>query len=182
MALAHDDLLDAISGVFRSHGFEGASLSLLSKATGLGRASLYHRFPGGKEEMALAVLGSIDERFAGAVLQPLGETGPIGRRVRRTAERLGEFYEEGGAWCLMETLSLGEPTAAVRSAIAGSISGWVDAFTAAAREGGAGPKAARRLAESAVASIQGALILARATGDRAPFEAALAGLPESLSA
>jgi len=47
-----EELLDRLTSVFRTHGFEGASLSLISKATGLQRASLYHRFPGGKEEMA----------------------------------------------------------------------------------------------------------------------------------
>ncbi len=53
--VTEEELLDRLTSVFRTHGFEGASLSLISKATGLQRASLYHRFPGGKEEMAKAV-------------------------------------------------------------------------------------------------------------------------------
>jgi hypothetical protein len=42
---------------------EGASLSLISEATGLGKGCLYHFFPGGKEEMADAVLSEIDGWF-----------------------------------------------------------------------------------------------------------------------
>ena len=39
--------------VFRKHGYEGASITLLSKASGLGNI-----FPGGKSEMAAAVFDS----------------------------------------------------------------------------------------------------------------------------
>lgn len=41
--------------VFRDHGYEGASLADLSRATKLGKSSLYHHFPRGKEQMAEAV-------------------------------------------------------------------------------------------------------------------------------
>ena len=51
-----DELLDRLTDVFRTYGYEGASLSRISEVTGLQRASLYHRFPGGKEDMAKAVL------------------------------------------------------------------------------------------------------------------------------
>jgi len=42
--------------VFQDKGYEGASLADLSQATGLGKSSLYHHFPRGKEQMAEAVL------------------------------------------------------------------------------------------------------------------------------
>ena len=40
------DLMQRLSCVFRDVGYDGASLSILSEATGLKKASLYHRFPG----------------------------------------------------------------------------------------------------------------------------------------
>lgn len=46
------DLVD----LFFQHGFDGTTLSLISERTGLHRASLYHHFPGGKDEMARAVI------------------------------------------------------------------------------------------------------------------------------
>lgn len=33
---------------FRQSGYEGTTLSQISQATGLGKASLYHHFPNGK--------------------------------------------------------------------------------------------------------------------------------------
>ncbi len=175
-----DSILDGITDVFRSSGFDGASLSLLSKATGLGRGSLYHHFPGGKEDMAVAVLERMAVQFQG-VLQPLSESGSLPRRIKRTADRLGDFYGDGTAWCLVETLSLGEPPKAVSRRIAAALEGWIAAFAAAAKEAGAAPKAARRRAERAVTGLQGGLILARATGQPGPFRAALAELPQTLA-
>ena len=43
------DARPALAEAFRQYGFEGASLSMLSEATGLGNGSLYHFFPGGKD-------------------------------------------------------------------------------------------------------------------------------------
>jgi TetR/AcrR family transcriptional repressor of lmrAB and yxaGH operons len=48
------ELLTKCTEVFRTYGFEGATMSRISAATGLEKGSLYHRFPGGKEEMAVA--------------------------------------------------------------------------------------------------------------------------------
>jgi len=47
-----DALLRQLGQVFRERGYEGATLTQLAAATGLGKASLYHHFPGGKAEMA----------------------------------------------------------------------------------------------------------------------------------
>ena len=55
-ALAKEEVVARLMKVFRREGYEGASLSRLSEATGLGRSSLYHHFPRGKEDMAAAVL------------------------------------------------------------------------------------------------------------------------------
>src|SRR5437762_12723369 len=49
-------LLPVLGEVFRAHGYEGATLALITEATGLGKGSLYHFFPGGKAQMAAAVL------------------------------------------------------------------------------------------------------------------------------
>ena len=76
-----DVIIDRLSDVFRSQGYEGASLTKLSEATGLQRASLYYRFPGGKQEMAEAVLAQIDARIATGILGPLKAPGSPAERV-----------------------------------------------------------------------------------------------------
>src|SRR5258708_38860527 len=65
------DVLPQLAEVFRAHGYEGATLALISDATGLGKGSLYNFFPGGKEHMAMEVLDSIDRWFVDNIYTPL---------------------------------------------------------------------------------------------------------------
>jgi len=82
-----DDLIARLACVFRERGYEAASLAVLSKAAGLQKASLYHRFPGGKRQMAEEVLGAAMAWFETNVLAPLRRPGP-------PAERLGEVISK----------------------------------------------------------------------------------------
>ncbi len=50
--LPREEVLDRLAAAFRRDGYDGASIARLSAATGLGKASLYHYFPGGKQDMA----------------------------------------------------------------------------------------------------------------------------------
>ncbi len=175
------ELLDRISDVFRRYGYEGTSLSRLTEATGLQRASLYHRFPGGKEEMAEAALTGVDASFVEDILAPLSESGEPTGRVRQTAKRLMAFYDEGKKACLLDTMSLGDKGDPPRAHVRASFEAWIAAMTKIAREAGFTPAMAKRRAEEALVQIQGALVFSRASGDRKPFERAIAALPDLLT-
>ena len=43
------DVLPVLVEVFREHGYDGTSLSVIGERTGLGKGSLYNFFPGGKD-------------------------------------------------------------------------------------------------------------------------------------
>ena len=76
------------------------------KATGLVKASLYHRFPGGKADMVNAILSEVDRQFAEYVVKPAFEEGEPQVRARKIARRLREFYRSGKQWCLLDTARL----------------------------------------------------------------------------
>ena len=176
-----DELMDRLTEVFRLHGYEGASLSRIADATGLKRASLYHRFPGGKEEMAEAVLKNADRWFVSHILAPL--TGPEtpSTRIREMSKRLNEFYGGGRHSCLLDSLSLGEEDVAIRRHIERSFTAWLGALVAVACDAGLNPALAQDRAEEALIGIQGALVLARATGEIKPFARILKNLPQLLT-
>ena len=176
-----ENLLAALTRVFRSHGYEGASLSRLTAATGLQRASLYHRFPGGKKDMALAVMRRAETWLQGHVLGPLEGTGAPATRIRKMARALDEFYEGGGAGCLLDALSLGEGEDLIRNSVRTTATAWTEALAGVAREAGLRPREARIAAQEGFMRIQGALVLARATGDREPFKRVLKELPAQLA-
>jgi AcrR family transcriptional regulator len=174
-------LLDVLTQLFREHGFEGASLTRIAEATGLQRASLYHRFPGGKEEIALRVLERVHERFATEILAPLAQAGSPAARLRKVAQRLDAFYEGGTCSCLIDALSLGRPSHAIQAAVGAALEAVTSALAGAAREAGHTPAAARRLAQDALLRIEGALVVARSSGDTAPFQRTLRELPSLLT-
>ena len=174
-------LLDALSDVFQRHGYEGASLSLLSQATGLQRASLYHRFPGGKQEMANAVLGRAVAWLQEHALTPLSGDGPPEERVRTMVKRLEQFYDRGNRSCLLDTLSLGQRNGPFSKEVQAATRTWINAMAGVAREAGLPSDLAKRRAEEAIVAIQGGLVVARATGDATAFRRAIQPLPGRLT-
>lgn len=178
-----DVLISRLAAVFRDVGYEGASLALLSAATGLQKASLYHRFPGGKREMAQEVLATARSWFAENVLAPLHSDGAPKARLAFVAEQLDGFYDGGRKACLLNMLSAprlqdGPFSAAIKKALEALI----EAFAKLARDSGHAPKAARKRAERAVMLLHGSLVLCRGLGGVDPFRAFLKSLPGDLLA
>src|SRR5713226_4206366 len=178
--ISDNRLYRELSDIFRRKGYDGASYADLTEATGLVKASLYHRFPGGKEEMVDAILSEVDRQFAEYVLAPALEEGEPKERARRMARRLREFYDSGKSWCLLDTLSLAESRGTLAHARK-SMEFWVECFARVGREAGLSAGVARKRAEEAVAAIEGGLVVARVLKNRRPFLRVLAGLPKKLT-
>jgi len=115
------------------------------------------------------------------VMTPLRGPGEPAGRVREMAARLKEFYGNGSKSCLLDSLSLGDPDDAVHRHARRSLEVWRDALAKLSREAGLPPAEARRRAVQALVEIQGALVLARALGDRKPFSRVLENLPGLLT-
>lgn len=177
------DVLLALTALFREHGFEGTSLSMIAEATCLKRASLYHRFPDGKSDMALAVIDFTCDEFT-EVLSPLHDSGPVKTRIRKAARNLDAYYEGGLRSCLVDSLSVGTRTDqhdVVADRIAQIMDGFIGSFAKVAREAGASASEARRRAEDAVVRFEGSLVVGRSTGNTKPFKRWVQSLPELLA-
>jgi AcrR family transcriptional regulator len=174
-----DELFDRLAQVFRVAGFEGASLGALADGAGLQRASLYHRFPEGKVQMAEAVMGRVRERFTHA-LAPMTDDPDVTAGVVESGRRISAIYADGTLPCVLDTLTLSGAPEGVRASAAEITAAWIDAMAAAAGRGGASPEAARSAAEEAFVRIEGSLVLARLRGDPSAFRRAIAALPQVL--
>jgi AcrR family transcriptional regulator len=180
--IVSDEVFNATAlDLFRTFGFEGVSLKRLADATGLEKASLYYRYPGGKDEIAMAIAGNVISWFQENVFAPLAGSGPTRKRVAFVAERLREFYSGGSKACLMDVLSIPGGSPELQHVLQGAIQAWIGAFAQVAKESGLGPAAARSKAEEAIVRIEGSLILARVLGDTTGFERVLKLLPDLLT-
>lgn len=179
--IGDEELLNRLSVVFRDVGYAGASLADLSEATGLKRASLYHRFPGGKEQMASEVLRTAGDWLAENVLAALKGEAPPRQRVVAMAAHLKSFYSGGKQACLLNMLSSahihGGPFARQIRAMFEAL---IDGLAALLREAGIEEAVAAARAERAVMLLQGSLVLSRGIGTTRPFHTFLTNLPDEL--
>jgi TetR/AcrR family transcriptional regulator, lmrAB and yxaGH operons repressor len=182
-SINEDDLIARLARVFGEVGFHGASLTQMAEATGLQKASLYHRFPEGKTQMATEVLTAALTWFGNYVIAPLTAEGPPGARLASVIEALDGFYDGGRKACLLNMLSSprlsdGPFSPAIRDAFA-QLTG---AFTHLVRDAGLADEQAAFRARRAVMLLQGSLVMARGTGSDAPFREFLDHLPGDLLA
>ena len=172
-------LIDALAEVFCRYGYEGANLNRLSDATNLKRASLYHRFPGGKDEIVEAVIARAEDRY-GTIMAAATEDGDPVERAGRVAEGLADYYADGFGSCLIIALSLSDDDGRARGG--DCVKGWSEGFARIACDAGMTEAQAKAASMDAVAAIEGALVVSATTGETDCFNRALAALPDKLTA
>lgn len=170
------EIVDRLFVVFQDHGYEGASLADLSRATGLGKSSLYHHFPGGKEQMAEAVLEKGKAFIQTAVADVAISSEPLKGRIRKIIAALDRLYAGGKNPCVLGRLAVSEIGPAGRKLAHDIFAIWTDAVAHLARESGMSQVQSRRFAEDWVARVQGSLILYAANGDCTLFERTMTAL------
>ena len=173
-----NEIIDRLFTVFRDRGFEGASLADLSRATGLGKSSLYHHFPRGKEQMAEAVLERATALIDNAILKVAQAPEPLKVRVRKIVAAFDQIFAGGRTSCVLGQLSSAGVGADARQGLRQAFAHWIEAIDRLAAESGMSPARAGSFAEDWVARLQGALILHAATGDTGPFKRAMDALLE----
>jgi len=93
MHTTRERILVATNELFRVHGYNGTSLSQISKASDATMGSIYHFFPGGKEELTVAVIES-----TGATYRTLFDE--IAAAAATPIAAIGDFFE--GAASVLE--------------------------------------------------------------------------------
>ncbi len=163
-----------IAEVFRRYGYEAATMSILAQETGLGRSSLYHYFPGGKEEMALAVLDLAEVFLREDLMARLGGDGDPSLRVEHFLGRLKEYYCGGAVGCVFASLTLHDCPPPVATRVSALMHFWIKEL--AGRLTKLGVKSPTTVAASVIRNVQGGLVVALATQDGGHFDAALQDL------
>lgn len=169
MVAERDDVIPVLAEVFRTYGYAGASLALIGEHTKLGKGSLYHFFPGGKEDMAAAVLAQIDDWFCQNVFIPLREQKDAHTALREMFARVTDYFQSGQRICLVGAFALLDERDRFASVVSGYFGEWCKALSIALIWLGHGVQDAELLAQDTVCQIQGALVLARAMNEPARF-------------
>ncbi|KQO57437.1 TetR/AcrR family transcriptional regulator [Sphingomonas sp. Leaf257] len=174
------DALPGLAEVFREYGYAGASLSLIGTATGLGRGSLYHFFPGGKQEMAAAVLADVAGWFDAVIFTPLEQADDPRAGIDAMMVEVDRYFRSGQRACLIGAWGLGATRDPFADSIAGYFRRWIAALQTLLARGGVAEDHAATLAQDVVSGIQGAVVLSRALNDTSLFRATLGRLTARL--
>ena len=172
-AVHRENLVRTAMRLFRRQGYASTGLQQILAESGAPKGSLYHYFPGGKEELARSAV-----ELAGELMRQELESIAQRRASPRTclrawARRLAGWMEESAfrsgcplATTLLETAPASE---ALREAGERAFDSWIDVLGGVFERDGETPRAARRRAELTVSAMEGALILARVRQSTEPI-------------
>ena len=122
------DVIPLLAEVFREHGFEGASLAIITDRTGLGKGSLYHFFPGGKEEMVAAVLADISAWFETNVFAALADPSDPKSAIVGMLDSTDAYFQSGSRVCLVGALAIDHVRDRFPDAIKDYFARWLSAL------------------------------------------------------
>jgi AcrR family transcriptional regulator len=177
-------IVQTSADLFRRQGFASTGVKQIVAEASAPFGSLYHFFPGGKEQLGAEVI-----RWSGALYGQLIDAFFVpGTDVVKATHA----FFAGAAQTLRETdyadacpiatvaLEVSSTSEPMRQACAEVFSSWVDGATERLVESGLPRKRSRELAISMLASLEGAFVLARATRSTEPLEIAGAACTASV--
>lgn len=157
-----------LARMFRRHGFSGVTLADFERQTGMARASLYYRFPQGKDSMARAALTSVTQSFQQGVVGDMEAAVPA-RALKLLHQGLLRYYEGGQLGCVLGAFSMPAIANRFRPELQGLLAVLECAVERLAVRLGAEPADAKARAEDFVADLQGSLVLAAISGTQRTF-------------
>ena len=173
-ASTRDRIIDTTAALFRRHGYTGTGMKQIVQAAKAPFGSLYHHFPGGKEELGREVILRGGAMYAELFAEIAREAdGPL-EYVRDVFEGAAQTLVESGYEdaCPIETVALevastNEP---LREATAEVFQSWLDGWaTYLERRAGIEPERARALAFELLGAMEGAFVLCRSLRSPEPM-------------
>ncbi|HIM36187.1 MAG TPA: TetR/AcrR family transcriptional regulator [Pseudomonadales bacterium] len=148
-------------------------MAVLSQATGLQKASLYHHFPGGKNEMLeTAVLATIVE-LERRVFRFLDTNDDAAERIAQILEGFETYTDGGRRSCLLAVIAQSSVAENFKSRIGAQFSAWITRLSTTLVEFGHGPKRADTLALETLETLYGSLVVGRLLGTFEIFDLGL---------
>jgi TetR/AcrR family transcriptional repressor of lmrAB and yxaGH operons len=153
--------------LLRDQGYTATGRAQLLAESGVSNGSLYHHFPGGMEELAEVAMEASGKAVADALAEALDG-------APNTAVGIGRFLDiaaqsDGGkcAGCPIAPTALESPliSSRLRSTAARCFDQWERLIAARLRADGWPERSVREAASSALSLVEGALLLARVSGD-----------------
>jgi TetR/AcrR family transcriptional repressor of lmrAB and yxaGH operons len=160
-------LVQTMARLLRDQGYTATGLSQVLAESGVSNGSLYHHFPGGMEELAEAALEVSGKTVGDALTQALDGAPNTGAGLSRFLDMAASlFTEDGCGGCPVAPTALESPLISprLRAAAARCFSNWEALIAERLRVDGWPKDAVPGAASAGLALIEGALLVARVSG------------------
>jgi AcrR family transcriptional regulator len=171
-----DRIVGAGAELFRRQGYAGTGVKQIVAEANAPFGSLYHFFPGGKEQLAAEVIRFSGGMYAQVVVEAIAPAKDplhlVDLFFSGAAQHLRETdYEDACpiATVALEVASTSEP---LRQATAEVFEGWIAGLAASLRSVGVPEDRSRELSLAMLLSLEGAFVLSRAGRTTEPLEVA----------
>lgn len=175
-AATRDRIVRSSAELFRHQGFAGTGVKQIVAEASAPFGSLYHFFPGGKEQLGEevirwsgAIYGQLIDAFFVPGADPVAATRAFFAAAAQTLRETDYADACPIATVALEVSSTNEP---MRKACADVFDSWIDGASERLVEAGLPRKRSRALAISMLASLEGAFVLARALRSTEPVDVA----------
>lgn len=169
-------ILDATAELYRRQGMAATGLKQIAAAANAPFGSIYHHFPGGKDQISEEVIYAEGVRYGLLVGQQLAVITDIADGISDIFASAAALLEELDYTeaCSIETIALevASTNERLRIATATVFSGWIDALTQWFTGTGLPNDVCRGLALSCLTSLEGAFVLCRSLRSTEPMVAA----------
>ena len=176
MSETRERIVSASADLLRRQGYTGTGVKQIVAAASAPFGSLYHFFPGGKEQLGAETIRWSGQMYARLLSLIFDESPDLVTAVRAFFAAAAHQLEDTGyadgcpiATVALEVSSASEP---LRLACADVFNSWIDAGTERMAAGGLPQANARQLTIFLLAALEGAFVLARALHSTEPIEIA----------
>lgn len=175
-------MVETAAVLLAKKGLQGASFSEVLAASGAPRGSIYHHFPGGKDQLVREALEVARQRAQAALEAQRGQPASVVAETFVGLWRSILLTSTFSAGCAVVAITVASDDAELVERAAEVFRGWRSLLADLLREGGVAPERAAGLAAVLVAGCEGAVLVARAERGLDTFEAVAGELLASVAA
>jgi AcrR family transcriptional regulator len=173
---SRDRILRAGESLFRKQGYSATGLKELSSVAAAPWGSIYHFFPGGKEELGIEVLDYATDLYGEAIKNAFERSASPDAAVEAIFRAEVKILEgsdyRNGCPAVAVTVDAASTSERLRAACASTFARWLDCYAQGFRDAGAPKAEARSLAWFVLSVFEGAVVLSRASKSPAPVREA----------
>lgn len=171
-----DRILETSGELFRRQGYMGTGIKQIVEEAGAPFGSIYHFFPGGKEELGAETIRRSGALYGLLFVEYVGPDVDLVKGVRAffagAAETLRETDFADACPIATVALEISSTNDELREACADVFNLWIEGGTARFVEAGLKGKKARELVVEMLAALEGAFVLSRALRSTEPVDLA----------